>query len=532
MIKILVADPLADEGMKKIAGAPGISAEVKTGLNEDQLAEIVGGYDGMIIRSGVKITSKVLGNPGKLRVIARAGVGVDNVDLEAATKAGILVMNTPEGNTISTAEQTMTLMLALSRHVPKADAHVREGKWERKKFTGTQLAGKTLGIVGMGRIGQAVAARALAFDMNVIGYDPFVRAETLLDGHVQMCKSLDELLPAADYITLHTVINNETKGMINAAAITKMKDGVRIVNCARGPLIVENDLAEALKSGKVAGAAIDVFASEPPKDSPLLTAPNTVLAPHLGASTEEAQLTVTVDAVTILLNYLLKGEIKWPVNLAGLPGQLSDRDKAYVDLARRMGAILARLCTTGIETVTVRTHGESLQSITKLLAKQILADALTPQLNTRLNLINVDAAAQSRGIRLEHAADASVSTMTDTVSAQVKTRDGLQEVVGEVFLDGRPRIMAVNGYQMNLVPEGEMVLIFNDDRPGVIGIVGTIFGDHKINIADMMLSRQKNTALMLLKLDAPIPPEVMGALEAQKPAILKVLPVTLPPLGK
>ncbi|GMU23713.1 MAG: D-3-phosphoglycerate dehydrogenase [Phycisphaerae bacterium] len=530
MIKILVADPLAEEGMRKFTETPGVQADVKTGLSEEELAKVVSEYDGMIIRSGAKVTAKVLANPGKLRAIARAGVGVDNVDLDAATKAGILVMNTPDGNTLSTAEQTMALMLAMSRHIPKADAHVREGKWERKKFTGTQLSGKTLGVVGFGRIGRAVAERALAFGMNVIAYDPFVSGTTAMEGQVKMAKSLDELLPKADYITLHTVINNDTKGMINAAAIDKMKAGVRIVNCARGPLINEADLAEGLKSGKVAAAAIDVFASEPPKDSPLLAAPNTVLAPHLGASTEEAQLTVTVDAAEILLNYLLQEQIRWPVNVAGLPSQLSDRDKSYLDLARRMGMILASLCGSGIETVSVRTHGESLQSVTKMLAKQILADVLSPHLGARLNLINVEPSAQARGIRLEHTADQSVNAITDTVSARVTTRDGTQEVVGEVFLDGRPRIMAVNGYQMNLVPEGEMLLIFNDDRPGVIGIVGTIFGDYKINIADMMLSRQKNTALMLLKLDGPIPQALLDKLAAQKPAVLKVLPVTLPKL--
>jgi len=531
MIKILVADPLAEEGMKKFTETPGVQADVKTGLSEDDLAKAVGEYDGMIIRSGAKVTAKVLANPGRLRAIARAGVGVDNVDLDAATKAGILVMNTPDGNTISTAEQTMNLMLAISRHTPKGDAHVREGKWERKKFTGTQLAGKTLGIVGFGRIGRTVAERALAFGMKVIAYDPFFTGDSAMDGQVSMTKSLDELLPNADYITLHTVLNSDTKGMINAATIAKMKDGVRLVNCARGGLLNEADVAEALKSGKIAAAGIDVYSTEPPaKDNPLLSAPNTVLAPHLGASTEEAQLTVTIDAAESLLSFLLRDQIRWPVNVAGLPSQLTERDKRYVDLARRMGVILSKLCTAGIQTASVRTHGESLQPITRMIARQILADTLTPHLGTKLNLINVDAAVQSRGIKVEAVTDQSVSTLMDTVAAKVTTPEGCQEVVGEVFLDGKPRILAVNGYQMNLVPEGEMLLIFNDDRPGVIGIVGTIFGDHKINIADMMLSRQNNTALMLLKLDAPIPAEVLAKLEAQKPTIIKVLPVTLPPL--
>lgn len=530
MIRILVADPLAEEGMKKFTETPGVQADVKIGLSEDELAKVVGEYDGMIIRSGAKVTAKVLANPGKLRAIARAGVGVDNVDLDAATKAGILVMNTPDGNTLSTAEQTLNLMLAISRHTAQGDVHVREGKWERKKFTGTQLAGKTLGVIGFGRIGRAVAERALGFDMKVIAYDPFYSGETALEGRVTMAKSLEDLLPKADYITLHTVLNDDTRGFINAKTIAQMKDGVRLVNCARGGLINEADVAEALKSGKIAAAGFDVFSTEPPRESPLLSAPNTVLAPHLGASTEEAQLTVTIDAAESLLNYLKHDQIRWPVNVAGLPSQLTDRDKAYLDLARRMGLILSRLCTTGIQNVSVRAHGESLQPLTRTIARQLLAEMLSPHLGTRLNLINVDAAAQARGIKLQHATDESVSPLADEVSVQVTTRDGVQEVIGEVFLDGRPRILGINGYQMNLVPEGEMLLIFNDDRPGVIGIVGTIFGDYGINIADMMLSRQANNALMVLKLDAPIPADIIQKLEGRKPAIQKVLPITLPAL--
>jgi D-3-phosphoglycerate dehydrogenase / 2-oxoglutarate reductase len=532
MIKILVADPLADEGMKKITQAVGISADVRPGLNEEQLTSIAGEYDGMIIRSGVKITAKVMANPGKLRVIARAGVGVDNVDLDAATKAGILVMNTPDANTLSTAEQAMTLMLAISRHTAAADASVRAGKWDRKSFTGVQLSGKTLGVVGMGRVGRAVAQRALAFDMKVVGYDPFFTGDSALDGKVPMLKSLDELLPRCDYLTLHTTLNSDTRGMINAANIAKMKDGVRIVNCARGGLINEADMVEALKSGKVAGLAADVFAAEPPKDSPLLAAPHTVLAPHLGASTEEAQLAVTVDAVDAMLDYLLRGEIRWAVNVAGLPSQLTDRDKAYLDLCSRMGSLLSRLCTSGVQTVSLTTHGESLEAIGPTLLKQVLIDLLSPQLSSRLNMINVDSAAKERGIKVERSADLATTAITETVSVKVATPEGLQEVVGEVFLDGRPRIMAVNGYQMNLVPEGPMLMLVNRDVPGVIGVVGTIFGNQKINIADMMLSRKQETALMVLKLDAPIPESAMKELERYKPQIVKLLPVSLPPLAK
>jgi len=533
MIKILVADPLAEAGMKKITETPGVEADVKTGLGEDELAAVVGDYDGMIIRSGVKVTAKVLANPGKLRAITRAGVGVDNVDLKAATDAGILVMNTPDANTVSTAEQTMNLMLAMSRHTPRGDAHVRAKEWNRKAYVGTQLAGKTLGIIGLGRVGQAVAQRALGFDMKVIAYDPFYSGESALEGKVTMCPARDEVFAQADYLTLHTKLSDDTKEMINKENIAKMKDTVRIVNSSRGGVINDADLAEALKEGKVAAAAVDVYVSEPPApDNPLLTAPNTVLAPHLGASTKEAQLAVTLQAVDALLDYLTKGEIRCAVNVTGLPPQLSDRDKAYLDLAQRMGTILSHVGSGVVQTVSVTAHGESLDSLLGTIQKQVLCDLLSPAFTTRLNLINVDGFVAERGIKVEQTTDLAISAITDSVTVRVTTKDGgVHQIVGEVFLDGRPRIMAIDGYQMNLEPEGEMVMIFNDDQPGVIGLVGSTFGDHKVNIADMMLSRKDKTALMVLKLDAPIPDDAMQALRSKKPPIQKVLPVTLPAIS-
>ena len=532
MTRILVADPLAEEGLKRIADVPGVEADIKTGLGEDELAAIVGEYDGMIVRSGVKVTAKVLEKPGKLRAIARAGVGVDNIDLAAASHAGILVMNTPDANTISTAEQTMALMLALSRHLPQGDAHVRAGQWKRKQFVGKQLAGKTLGIIGLGRVGQAVARRALAFDMKVIAYDPFFSGQTALEGQVRMVDTREEIFAEADYLTLHTKLSDETREMINSETIAKMKPGIRIVNSSRGGIINEAQLAEALKEGKVAGAAADVFSTEPPApDNPLLTAPNTILAPHLGASTEEAQLAVTLDAVDALLDYLVKDQIRWAVNVSGLPSQLSARDKAYLDLARRMGVLLSHLGTGVVESVAVTAHGQSLEPLVGTLQKQILVDMFSPSVITRLNVINVGEFVKERGIRLETNLDLGTDAQTDRITVTIKTREGSHEITGEVFVDGLPRIMSINGYQMNLVPEGEMVLIFNNDEPGVIGLVGTIFGRHGINIADMTLSRQARTALMVLKIDTPAGQEVLDELKAQQPLILKVLPVALPPLN-
>jgi D-3-phosphoglycerate dehydrogenase len=457
---------------------------------------------------------------------------VDNIDLKAATQAGVLVMNTPDANTLSTAEHAMALMLALSRHVPAADVHVRERKWKRGDYMGTQLAGKVLGIVGLGRVGTAVAQRALSFGMKVIAYDPFYSAETALDGKVKLLKSRDGVFAQADYLSLHTHLSDDTKGMINRDNIAKMKDGVRIINCSRGAVVNDADLAEALASGKVAGAAIDVYATEPPaQENPLLSAPHTVLTPHLGASTEEAQLAVTLDAVDALLSYLVKDEIRWAVNVSGLPSQLSPRDKAYLDLARRMGILMSHLGTGVIESIKVTTHGESLEPLGGTLQKQFLVDMLSPGFGTRLNLINVYAFAKERGIKLEQNADLSASAVTDRVTFTIQTRDGAHEISGVIFIDGLPHITAISGYAMDLVPAGEMVVILNHDEPGVIGLVGTIFGNHRTNIADMTLSRQKDTALMVLKLDAPMPKAALEELQARKPVIMKVLPVTLPPLG-
>ncbi|MHC4441962.1 MAG: NAD(P)-dependent oxidoreductase, partial [Planctomycetota bacterium] len=348
---------------------------------------------------------------------------------------------------------------------------------------------------------------------------------------VPLMGSRDEVFAQCDYLTMHTKLTDETKEMINKQNIAKMKDGVRIVNSSRGGVINDADLAEALKSGKVAAAAIDVYVKEPPPpDHPLFDAPNTVLAPHLGASTKEAQLAVTLDAVDGLMNYLLHDEIRQAVNVTGLPAQLSDRDKAYMDLASRMGAIMSCLGTGGIETVSVTTHGESLESLVSPLQRQILVDLLNPHFTTRLNLINVDAFANERGIKVEHTADLAVSAVTDSVTLKIKTHEGIHEVTGEIFLDGRPRIMSIDGYQMNLEPEGVMVMILNDDQPGVLGLVGTICGNHKINIADCMLSRKKKTALMAVKLDSELPPAVMDELLSHQPPINKVLTITLPPI--
>lgn len=529
MIRILVADKLADAGISKLEKAEGVTFDVKTGLSPEELAATLRDYDGMIIRSGVKITADCLANPGMLRAVARAGVGVDNVDLDAATAAGVLVMNTPDANTISTAEHTLAILFALMRRIPDAHAHVLEGQWKRSQFTGRQLAGKTLSVVGLGRVGRAVAKRALACDMRVVGYDPFIGSSHIFDGLVKMCGSVDEMLPEVDAITLHAKVTDDTRGMIGAEQIAKMKPSAVIINCARGELIDEQALADALNNEKLSGAAIDVYSMEPPEGNPLLGAKNVVLTPHLGASTAEAQLAVAEEAVDALLDYLLRDEIRSAVNVVGMPTQMSDRDRAYLDLCTRMATILSPWCADGIARFCVTTKGESIQSLTQTLARQSLAVLLDPHMDTRVNLVNVDAIARDRGIDIESITQGGKGDHTEIVTISIETRDGKHEIQGTVFSDGKPRVLAIDGYRMEMVPEKHLVLIFNDDRPGVIGLVGKLFGDHEINIADMTLSRRDRTALMLLKLDTEPANACLDQLRAEDP-ILSVRTTTLLPL--
>lgn len=527
MYKILVADKIAEAGLERLRADREIQFDVRHGLSPDELAGIVGDYDGMLIRSAVKITAPVLAKPGKLAVIARAGVGVDNVDVDAATAAGILVLNTPDANTVSTAEHTVALMLALHHRVVDAHSHVCGGGWNRGAYEGAQLAGRTLGIVGLGRIGRAVAQRALALEMNVIAYDPFMKGATALNGAVAMVASLEELLTKVDCLTLHATLSSETNHLIGREQLAKLKCSATIVNCARGALIDEQALADALNQGKISGAAIDVYENEPPKGSPLLSAKNVVLTPHLAASTAEAQVRVSVDAVEAILGYLERGEVGSAVNLTGMPGRMSPKSRAYFELCNRMGTIMSAWSAEGVDRVRVTVRGESLREIADPLSWQAFVSVLGPKLNTRLNLVNAREQAQRRGIAVENVAQSVLENQPESVTITVFQGDRSHEVEGTIFADGRPRILAIDGYRMELVPERTIVLIVNDDRPGVIGLVGKAFGDAGINIADMALSRRGKTALMVLKLDAPMPTTLRDSL-ASNPPIISVRSVTLP----
>jgi D-3-phosphoglycerate dehydrogenase len=529
--KILVADKIAEEGLARLRATPGLSVDVRIGLSPADLAAAIADFDGLIIRSGVKVTADVLKRPGRLRVIARAGVGVDNVDVPAATAAGVLVMNTPDANTISTAEHTMAMLLALMHRVAEGHVHVCGGGWDRAALVGRQLAGKTLGVVGLGRVGRAVAERALAFGMTVLAFDPFVSGDTALEGAVQMAGSLDDLVGRVDCLTLHAALTGDNRNLIGPAQLARMKPTAVLVNCARGALVDEAALADALNSGRLAGAAIDVFSAEPPAGSPLLAARNTVLTPHLGASTAEAQTAVSTDAVDELLDYLLHGRIRGAVNVAGLPAHLTDRDRAWLDLTGRLAAILSPLCAGGLDRVIITAHGgQNLAALCPTLALAALAELMSPHIEGRLNLVNAAEFARQRGIDVQYQAHSARRDYLETVTVRIERRGDSHDVEGAVFVDGRPRVLAIDCYRMEMVPAGPLVLIFNDDRPGVIGLVGTLLGDRQINIADMFLSRRERTALMVLRLDAQPPATVLDELRARE-AILSVQSVALPPLA-
>jgi D-3-phosphoglycerate dehydrogenase len=541
-MKILVADKLAKEGLEYLKQS-GYAFDEKLGLSDDELAAAVPNYDAMIVRSLPKkpAIAKSLQNPGKLKAIARAGVGVDNIDLEAATAKGVLVMNTAAASTLSTAEHAWALLMALARKIAPAHAHVKAGpaKWEKSKYQGTQLAGKTIGVVGLGRIGQTVATRALAFEMNVVGFDPFYSAPTALDGRVKMIRDFDEFLSQIDVITFHVPGGEGTKHLLNRDRLfNKCKPNLLVINDARGEVVDEIALAEALKAGKIAGAGIDVFEKEPPKqDHPLFGCDNVVLTPHLGAQTEEAQTAVSVEACKAIVAYLQSGEIRGAVNAGGVKLDLPPDEAPFAKLAGRIGALLAGYCDGGFKTITLRVSGTKAPKHMSTLLRLATVELLKPHLGEgSVNVINVEHLARSRGIELVqiHEPNPPAGLVGDIVGIRAESESGeSHRILGTVYADGFPRILRVDDFNMDLIPEGQMVIIENKDQPGVIGIVGTSFGDAQVNIADMVISRvvhpdNTSTALMMIKTDSQPPEALVNRLRA-RPNIVKVKSVKLPP---
>jgi len=484
------------------------------GKDKDKLAAVIGDYDGLAIRSATKVTPKVLEWAKNLRVIGRAGIGVDNVDIPAATARGIIVMNTPFGNSITTAEHAISLMLALARQIPEADSSTRAGKWEKNKFMGVEIYGKTLGVIGCGNIGSIVADRALGLKMKVIAYDPYLSPDRAVDLGVEKVE-LDELFRRADFVTLHTPLTDKTRNIIDGGALKKMKKGVRVVNCARGGLVDEAAVAEALKSGQVAGAAFDVFATEPATESPLFQLPNVVCTPHLGAATSEAQENVALQIAEQMADYLLRGAISNAVNFPSITAEEAPKLRPFVDLAEKLGSFAGQLTDTGLSKVQLAYEGHVAQMNTKALTSAALAGLLRPMLGT-VNVVSAPVAAKERGIVVEEVTREMPEDYESLITVTVTTERQQRHVSGTVFADGRPRIVNIKGIRMDAEFASSMIYITNLDKPGFIGKFSSTLGEAGINIATFHVGRDApgGNAVALIEIDGELPEKVLTQVRA------------------
>ncbi len=511
-MKILVLDGVKEAGVKALQ-RPGWQVDiVPERLTEAELVQRIGDYDALIVRSATKVTASVIAAGRNLKVIGRAGVGVDNIDLNAATEHGIIVVNAPGGNTIAAAEHTLALMLALARNIPQAHVSLKQGRWERKHLVGVELRQKTLGIMGLGRIGSAVARRAQAFEMKCIGYDPYISPEEARRIGVELV-SLEALLQQSDFITIHMPLTDETRHLLDANAIAQMKPGVRLINVARGGIVDEAALAEALQNGKVAGAAIDVFEEEPVTSSPLLECSNVVLTPHLGASTEEAQLHVAVDVAEAIAQVLDGGLPRNAVNMVAIAPEVMEKLGPYIRLGEKLGSFLAQT-VGGISRLQVTYTGALADFETRPITTSILKGMLEPIVDEHVNLVNAEYLAKRRGIKVETVHRGNGEDYPNRIRVQVETAEGTFAVAGSVFQPDSPRMVEINGYRLDLIPAGYLLVAPHRDQPGIIGQVGTLLGKAGINIAAMQVGRkeQGGRAVMVLSCDALIPPDVLRAI--------------------
>ena len=524
MQRILVSDDIGGHGIEVLDEAADFEHDVRTGLSADELTAIIGDYDALIVRSGTQVTHDVLEHAHRLRVIGRAGMGVDNVDVNAATQRGIIVMNTPAANSIATAEQALALMLAATRHTAAAHQSMAEGRWDRKLYAGTELSGKTLGIIGYGRIGRLVATRAQAFGMDVLAYDPYVSEEVARDTGITLV-NLTDLLPAADYVSLHVPSTPDTENLINAESIAIMKDGVVIINAARGSLIDEAALAEALQSGKVRAAGIDVYRREPPnEDHPLIGMPNVVHTPHLGASTAEAQRDVSAQIAEQVLDALRGTDIRNAVNLPFDAGPDFAVAMPYMALAEKLGILQFHMAPAPIRRVEIEVKGDVVEKLTRPIAAGMLAGILRGPKGGDVNYVNAPVLAQDHGINVSRAKGVAAADYTNLVSCRVHWDDGSRIMAGVLFGGSEPRLVQVSSYHLDVNPTGLLLIMLNKDVPGVIGMVGSTLGRFGVNIGEWRLGRNEpgTEALSFINLDSEPPPGAIEALEAES-AIVKLL---------
>ena len=510
MAKVLVSDPVAEEGVGILRRA-GLDVDVRTGLTKDELIAIIGDYDALAVRSETKVTADVLEAAKQLKIIGRAGVGVDNIDVERATQRGILVVNSPEGNTIAAAELTVALLLSLSRNIAQANASLRAGEWKRSRYVGVEVYGKTAGVIGLGKIGREVAKRLLGMEMDVLAYDPFLSPEQATALGVRLV-DLDTLYRDSDYITVHVPKTKETAGMIGPEQIARMKDGVRLVNVARGGIIQETALLDGIQSGKVAGAAVDVWEQEPtPPDNPLAKLPQVVGTPHLGASTEEAQVGVAVDIAEQIVDVLEGRPARAAVNMPGLAPDVMARIEPFLKLAEKIGSLQTQLAQGSITEVEVLYAGEFDQKELVHLTRALIKGVLQPILTESVNYVNAPALAASRGIRVTESRAPRGEEYAQLLTVTATSGGGERSVCGTVFGRSDLRIVHIDGYNVDFKPEGWMMITRHTDKPGIIGRVGTLLGAHSVNIAGMYVGRDEKTrrAVMALSLDDPVPSETM-----------------------
>ena len=527
MMKVLVMDKVEESGLTALRREPDIEVVMGEKMSEDELAGVIGEYDGLIVRSATKVTARVIEHAARLKVIGRAGVGVDNIDVAAATARGILVVNAPAGNTIAVAEHTIAMMLALARNIPQADAALRAGRWEKNRYVGVELRDKVLGVIGLGRIGSAVAKRAQGLEMKVLAYDPFITEEKAEMLGIDLV-SLDDLLERSDFITVHIPLTSETKYMIGEKAFAKMKDGVRIVNCARGGIVDEKALYRALKSGKVAGAALDVFETEPDTKNPLFELDNFIATPHLGASTREAQLSVAVDVAQDVVA-ALKGEfVKNSVNIPSVSPKAMAAIKPYLFLAEKMGKFVAQIVSGRVNKIEIAYSGDLANQEVAPITTVILKGFLDCVLQEKVNFVNAPLLARNRGIDVVQKLAGEESGYANLISVKATSDVDEISIGGTVFGGIDARIVCIDGYHVDAVPEGHMLYIPHIDKPRIIGPVGNLIGAHDINISGMQVGRKVvgGKAVMLLNVDCPVPDETLEEI-AKIDGILGVKKVSL-----
>lgn len=512
-MKVLVSDPLSDIGVEIFKETPGIDVDVNIGLTPEELKRAIGPYDALVIRSATKVTEDIIAAAENLKVIGRAGIGLDNVDIPAASQRGIVVMNTPEGNTITTAEHTIAMMMALSRNIPQATGFLKEGKWEKKKLKGRELFNKTLGLIGAGHIGRIVADRAKGMKMKIIVYDPYIKPEAIEKLDLEPV-TFDELLMRADYITVHTPKTDETTNMINKDTIAKMKKGAMLINCARGGIVNEDDLFEALKSGHLAGAALDVFSTEPPGKIKLMDLPNFICTPHLGASTTEAQDNVAKDVAEQIVAYLLHGTVKNALNVPSIGAELMDTLRPYATLLERMGSLQSQLADSAIVETQIHYSGTVTEYDVAPLTTAMLKGMLAPILKDDVNFVNAPYIAADRGIKVVESKSRTSENFASLIKLTVKTLEGENIVSGTIFGKKMPRILRINNFYLEAIPEGYILFIQNQDSPGVIGRIATTLGKYNINISRMQVGeeRKEKRNVILMTTSTSVGDEVLEEL--------------------